>query len=415
MRRSATALFRLIDRLCPPAGDPAVESRIPAAIPGQNPWETSILAILTVFQAGTWIVLGWTTVFPANNWSWIALSIALGPAIFLGLHLWNFTIGAIAQLLLGGGSLRVTRLNLLGVYHSRHGFGHASGLGTMVRSRLVALGGTEPRRVGPADVDAEAGDAMIRRISIIVFGLSHILALALCTLGHGLAAFLVLTAGNALVWIPTLIPNHSLFGRCITRFATDKPEVWITIDDGPDRQTRRRFSDLLDEHDAKATFFVVGERSARHPDLIREIHARGHGIANHSHRHHRAWFWAFPGRILRREINEASSMIETITGELPTLFRPPVGMKNPLVQPILDAANLTHIGWSIRGFDGVTADPNRVIERIRPGLESGAIVLIHQGGRTTEGELLAPAVLQQLLVELNREGLRAVIPPAGTY
>ena len=61
--------------------------------------------------------------------------------------------------------------------------------------------------------------------------------------------------------------------------------VAITIDDGPDPEVTPRVLDLLDEHNARATFFCIGERVERHPALARAIVARQHEIGNHTHRH----------------------------------------------------------------------------------------------------------------------------------
>src|SRR3546814_10946999 len=65
--------------------------------------------------------------------------------------------------------------------------------------------------------------------------------------------------------------------------------VWLTVDDGPSDDTPALL-DLLDAHGAKATFFLVGERAAARPDLVRGIVARGHGLGNPSPRHPQAWF-----------------------------------------------------------------------------------------------------------------------------
>ena len=61
--------------------------------------------------------------------------------------------------------------------------------------------------------------------------------------------------------------------------------VALTFDDGPDPEITPRLLDLLDSHGVCATFFVTGERAARHPDIIREILSRGHSIGNHSFSH----------------------------------------------------------------------------------------------------------------------------------
>lgn len=71
----------------------------------------------------------------------------------------------------------------------------------------------------------------------------------------------------------------------ITSVETRRPWVALTFDDGPDPDWTPRVLDLLDRYGGRATFFVVGERVARFPDVVRRIHEGGHAIGNHSHTH----------------------------------------------------------------------------------------------------------------------------------
>src|SRR3546814_7752591 len=84
--------------------------------------------------------------------------------------------------------------------------------------------------------------------------------------------------------------------------------VWLTFDDGPSDDTPALL-DLLDAHGAKATFFLVGERAAARPGLVRGIVARGHGLGNHSHGHPQAWFWALGPARMRREIMQCQEVL----------------------------------------------------------------------------------------------------------
>src|SRR5262245_55083639 len=61
--------------------------------------------------------------------------------------------------------------------------------------------------------------------------------------------------------------------------------VFLTFDDGPDPDHTPRLLDVLRHHDARATFFVVGERAERHPDLVRRAVREGHAIGHHSFTH----------------------------------------------------------------------------------------------------------------------------------
>src|SRR5688572_25054264 len=99
---------------------------------------------------------------------------------------------------------------------------------------------------------------------------------------YPIAAVAVVMVSHALVLYPTLRANVQWLGPVVMTFATEKKEVWLTIDDGPTTDTIA-ILDALDARRAKATFFVKGILAADQPSLIREIVSRGHTVGNHSH------------------------------------------------------------------------------------------------------------------------------------
>lgn len=218
----------------------------------------------------------------------------------------------------------------------------------------------------------------------------------------GLPALLLSHAG--FVWA-TLVPDSRLFSPVLVRLPGEDRVVWLTIDDGPSDDTAA-ILDLLAAHDAHATFFLVGERAAQRPQLVRDILARGHAIGNHSASHPQAWFWALSPARMEREIAGTQAILREITGQAPRWFRAVVGMANPFVAASLKRHGLARVAWSARGYDAVAADPQRVMRRLERGLKPGAIVLLHEGaahGRNVE-------LLVLLLRRLDALGLRSVLP-----
>lgn len=205
----------------------------------------------------------------------------------------------------------------------------------------------------------------------------------------------------------TLRPGSRLFGPVATRFDTAAPEVWLTIDDGPSPDTPA-ILDLLDAHGAKAMFFLVGERAAAQPELVRGIAARGHAIGNHSHTHPQARFWALGPRAMRGEILDCQRVLTAITGVAPRWFRAVVGHANPFVHAPLREAGLARLAWNARGYDAVEPDPDRVTARIVRDLAPGAIVLLHEGAPHGRSVDTVAAVLDALA----QQGYRAVVPAA---
>jgi peptidoglycan/xylan/chitin deacetylase (PgdA/CDA1 family) len=192
-------------------------------------------------------------------------------------------------------------------------------------------------------------------------------------------------------------------GPVVTRFRTDRNEVWLTVDDGPTGDTPAVL-DLFDRLGVKATFFVKGTLVEESPGLVRAIVERGHSVANHSHTHPSGSFWCLlPGRIAS-EIDGCTRALQHVTGEAPTWFRAPVGMKNPAVHPALKKRGMRLIGWTARGFDAVLTDPDEIARRILPLVGPGAIIVLHQG------RAHSLATLAKVIEALQQQGYAFVIP-----
>ncbi|MEO8005215.1 MAG: polysaccharide deacetylase family protein [Betaproteobacteria bacterium] len=194
----------------------------------------------------------------------------------------------------------------------------------------------------------------------------------------------------------------------LTRAATERREVALTFDDGPDPDITPQVLDILEAHGAHASFFVVGERAAAHPELIREIARRGHSVENHSLRHSN-FFGFFGWRALKREIGTTQEIVAGLIGSAPAFFRSPMGIRNPLVDPVVSRLGLRYITWTRRGFDTVSADPQAVLKRLESNLAAGDILLLHD--RKTRRGAPVLQVLPALLERIAADGLRPVSLP----
>jgi peptidoglycan/xylan/chitin deacetylase (PgdA/CDA1 family) len=195
-----------------------------------------------------------------------------------------------------------------------------------------------------------------------------------------------------------------------TRFETARKEIWLTIDDGPDTDDTPRILDLLDTHRARATFFLIGERAAKHPGLVAEILRRGHQVGHHTQTHPTRLFWcAAPGRV-RAEIDNGLAALRS-GGAEPRWFRPPVGIKNLFLAGALARRGLACVGWNVRSHDFKSRSTDEVVARVMKGVGPGAIVLMHEGpGMDPRVRVHAIAALLQALA--NR-GFACVVPEAG--
>jgi peptidoglycan/xylan/chitin deacetylase (PgdA/CDA1 family) len=188
-----------------------------------------------------------------------------------------------------------------------------------------------------------------------------------------------LVANHAALAVAGLLPRSRALGANLTRLpaaAARRKEVALTFDDGPDPEVTPRVLDRLDETGMRATFFLIGERAARHPALVREIVRRGHAVENHSHRHSTAFACYGLGRT-RRDVEAAQAAIADAAGVAPVFFRAPFGIRSPLLDPALARCGLHYVSWTRRGFDTVAPSSARVLERLARGAAAGDIFLLH--------------------------------------
>ena len=242
---------------------------------------------------------------------------------------------------------------------------------------------------------------------------------------HGLALVAVIAEPAQWVWVlGAVVVNHLLLtavglwprsnwlGPNWTRLpaaATARHEIALTFDDGPDPLITPQVLDILDRYAAHATFFCVGEKAARYPDLCREIVRRGHAVENHS-QHHRHHFSLLGPRGFMRELQAAQSTLSLITGQRPVFFRAPAGLRNPFLDRVLARLGLTLASWSARGFDTRIGDAERVKNALLRELREGAILLLHDGNaaRSPRGIPVILDVLPAVLESAAAAGLRFV-------
>jgi len=217
---------------------------------------------------------------------------------------------------------------------------------------------------------------------------------------------------HLLLTLAGLWPRSHWLGSNWTRLpaaATNRREIALTIDDGPDPIVTPQVLDWLGRYNISATFFCIGAKAALYPDLCREIVRRGHAVENHSqhHRHH----FALMGRSgFRRELQTAQTTLTAITGQQPLFFRAPAGLRNPFLDPVLTELGLRLASWSARGFDTRINDAARINRKLLHDLRPGAILLLHDGNaaRTPAGTPVILDVLPAVLIAAKTADLHFV-------
>jgi peptidoglycan/xylan/chitin deacetylase (PgdA/CDA1 family) len=165
-----------------------------------------------------------------------------------------------------------------------------------------------------------------------------------------------------------------------------RKSIALTFDDGPDPDTTPAILETLKQKNVKATFFVIGKKAEKYPELLRRIDEEGHIVANHSYSHHNLIAF-FSTEKLKKDIARCNSIINDAIGKPPRFFRPPFGVTNPRYATVLKELQLDCIGWSLRSFDTKASNKYQIINKIISKLQSRDIVLLHDNLRVTADSL----------------------------
>jgi peptidoglycan/xylan/chitin deacetylase (PgdA/CDA1 family) len=177
--------------------------------------------------------------------------------------------------------------------------------------------------------------------------------------------------------------------------------IAITFDDGPIAGMTDKILAILDKHHVKASFFCIGHRIAREPQLAKRLYDEGHLIGNHTY-WHKATFDLQSAGSIARELADTDKAIVKAIGVQPKFFRPPYGVTNPMVAKGIRSRDYTVIGWSVRSFDTVIKDRAKLFNRVTRSLKGGDIVLFHDYSESTHD------ILDDFLKHVSKLGLKVV-------
>ena len=167
--------------------------------------------------------------------------------------------------------------------------------------------------------------------------------------------------------------------------------IALTFDDGPGPYTAQLL-DILDQHGAKATFFLIGSKVSARADVLRRMHSHGHQLGNHSWSHPE--LPKLPVDQIAGEINRTNDAIKQATGIKLTILRPPYGAVNSAVLEQLRLRGMSSILWSVDTRDWADRNSDIVCSRAVAGAHPGAIILMHDIHQTSVGAV--PCILSAL-------------------
>lgn len=149
-------------------------------------------------------------------------------------------------------------------------------------------------------------------------------------------------------------------------------KVAITFDDGPHPEYTPAILNLLNQYEAKATFFMLGSEVASHPEIVKMVADGGHELGNHTWLHKNLTKLGPEG--IMNEINRTNEAITKVTGKCPTIFRAPYGAINEQVKRTV---NMKPVSWTVDTLDWKSHDPDAILNIVKRHTHDGSIILMH--------------------------------------
>lgn len=202
---------------------------------------------------------------------------------------------------------------------------------------------------------------------------------------------------------PTPSPPPPFPGSPLYSGNPQRAEIALTFDDGPSPTYTPQVLAILNRYGIHATFFVIGSQAAAYPDLVRQDYQQGNPVGNHS--------WSHPDLLqlapaqVRSQLQTTSNAIQAATGVKPTLFRPPYGNTNSVIQSIASSLGLSTILWSVDPKDWSLPGTSVIVSRVLNSTHNGSIILLHEGGGDRSQTM---AALPTIITTLKQRGFQFV-------
>ena len=175
----------------------------------------------------------------------------------------------------------------------------------------------------------------------------------------------------------TMWPTSQVCGQTFIGLPPGARQLALTYDDGPNDPYTQRLLEVLDRHQVKATFFLIGKFVEQRPDIARAVVAAGHAIGNHT--------WDHPNLIFcssaetHRQLQRTQQAIFDATGVEARLFRPPFGGRRPISLSVARSLGLQPVMWNVTCRDWKAKSADEIVAHAERQMRGGDVILLHDG------------------------------------
>ncbi len=173
--------------------------------------------------------------------------------------------------------------------------------------------------------------------------------------------------------VKTFVPYDQVLNEPVKNIDPNKPMIALTYDDGPTPKYTAAILDALKEHNASATFFILGSRASTAPQLLQRMILEGNEIGNHTFSHKQ--LTTLSKENIEEEIEHTQESIYGITKKYPDTIRPPYGSRNEQVMQAAKGKKI--VAWTIDTEDWRSKNVESIVKKVLNEVEDGSIVLMH--------------------------------------
>lgn len=212
----------------------------------------------------------------------------------------------------------------------------------------------------------------------------------------------------------SILPNvyFRFFSRKVMRNLSglnfENKEISLTFDDGPDERYTPQLLDVLADNDIKATFFVLGEKAEKYPQLIKRMAREGHTIGLHANKHVGAPFRSY--KAMKQDFHH-SVVVLMLLGIRVKFYRPPWGLVNIISAKFIKQYHFKSVLWTIHASDwSARVDQDHIEKVLVEDVKPGDIILLHDGRGAKDAPQRTINALKNVLPIMKDNGFIFVSP-----